>query len=181
MGKIIASLVIFIAGIITLVITFTGATVIFIAKLPSLYLSNMRTTWRGMITGFPEPAREFIKSWDIHGLRHNYHYISENSTRIKVAMMPVEEQAEFADQMTVQFHPKKAGKRKPFPVPFPIIHSPLDLWGEINMSAINTTSIGNMAWLALYHSDEDTRNKCKSKLLEVKEYFSQFQNTQNYE
>lgn len=92
--------------------------------------------------------------------------------------MPVEQQCDYVDAVTFQSFPKDTSKIKVRPAPIAIITGPvmpdMGMFYQINISSINTTGIGNLAWMSLYHPDEEQRQKATEKLNEIREYYKQF-------
>lgn len=135
---------------------------------------------RAYIICLPESYRRVLKMYDTFGLKHNSSYLQQTRVRNQVAVMPVEKQCEFVDIVTWSAFPRKPRKnrfvfrfapgmiRPPSYVPYiPIIMDDQ----PINMSAISTTAIGNLAWASLYHPDENQRTKATELLADIREYY----------
>jgi hypothetical protein len=60
-----------------------------------------------------------------------------------------------------------------------IIHGPNGLLEQllqnVDMTRINTTAIGNMAWIANFHTNEEVQRLALLRLKEIREYFGRFQ------
>ncbi len=139
-----------------------------------------------MLTMFPESVRQLLKLYDANGLRHHIAHLNDNMMRKRLACATIELQCEYVDVITRRAFPKNPEKQKPYipqyvplfglPVsvdtgfaPPPIIPGPVEQ--EMDMTKINTTSIGNIAWVSLYHPIEEHRDFSKQRLQEIREYF----------
>jgi hypothetical protein len=152
---------------------------IWILKLPYSLWKDLKTGYLAFLTACPEEIRRILKGFDNNGLRHNIQYINDIKVRNQVAVMPVEQQCDFVDIRThSSFYKDKPhpGNRQSLPIEIAGIEIQ-PLWKSvehINISSANTTAIGNLAWMSLYHWDEDFRKAATDKLNEIREYYKQF-------
>lgn len=141
------------------------------------FTKTLRDSYKTFLSLLPEEVRTILPGFDINGLRHNITYLNQVEVRNQVAVMPVEKQCEFVDEVTYKMYPKdrKTPGYNPMPETFPVVRqAEIEDFDDINFSAVNTTDIGNMAWLSLHHPVEEFRTKAAKTLLEIHEYFKQF-------
>ncbi len=139
---------------------------------------------RQMLVMLPQDARELLRLFDTNGLRHNSVYL--DTIRRKIIFWTTEEQAEFADFLTVSMINKKTYKNSSIAAISQKTNENLEgfFFEEINyicdnlngevFSNMNATSIGNLAYAGLYHNRQDVRGKCMIILVAAKEYFGSF-------
>lgn len=175
-----------IIALVSLISNIISCTVLYILKLPLPYFYSLWYSLSVMLTAFPQSVREFLKLYDANGLRHHVAHLKDNKVFRRVAVADIREQLNYVDRVTKTNYP-----RKPREVKKNIAYRPLSSLGgsvynittfpptgeallpaHIDMTQLNTTSIGNMAWMAIYHTDENHRNFYTEKLVDIKEYFS---------
>ncbi len=154
-------------------------TINWILKLPHFFWKNQKAGYLAFLTACPEEIRRILKGFDNNGLRHNIQYLNDTKVRNLVAVMPVEQQCDFVDIRTYRSFYKDMPQPEA-PQSFPIVITGIEIQplykslDHINISSANTTAIGNLAWMSLYHWDEDFRKVAIEKLNEIREYYKQF-------
>lgn len=97
------------------------------------------------------------KQFDGNGLRYDVKYLKKVFKR--VIFLPLEEQAQFVDKITYMMY--KDPLYKP------------DKLEPVHFGQLNTTSIGNLAFLACHHPDEEIKNYSINTLEMIKVYFKE--------
>lgn len=172
-------------GLIFALISFVSnlitGTIIYLLRIPLPYIHFMQHTFSIMLAAFPQSVREFLKLYDVNGLRHNISHLNDNTVRKKIAVANIDAQINYVDRVTKRMYPIRPGQRKQFSSGASTAYRNLYRQSasilplipyEIDMTQINTTAIGNLAWMSLYDPDETVRNFHKEKLQDIKDYFS---------
>mgnify|MGYP003402243785 CR=1 FL=1 len=109
----------------------------------------------GTINAFKKAAY----GYDDFGLRYSKHHLEMMFP--KILSIPIEEQSEYADFVTVTNVNKDwlMDNLRDFDI---------DTHG---IAMINTTSVGNVAYIALNCCDKEVRNNALKNLEKIKEYF----------
>lgn len=139
---------------------------IFLYKIPVIFFRFVQHDYNSFISILPQGARREIKVFDVHGLRHNLDYLNNGQVRISVALTDLAEQSEYADKPTVESIDKSI---------LTVNQWMSQLNENISFSNLNTTSIGNIAYLALHHTDESIKEIATDRLYQIEEYFKAFQ------
>lgn len=147
--------------------------------LPKTFIEMQRRGLKYFLVWLPEFIREDLKIFDVYGLRHNSHYLGLSTTRNKVAMMNVQQQCDYADQVTRNTFTKSGKMVEVAGVGGMFIEEPtIGIMSQqlegMNISGINTTGIGNLAWISQYYPDPIVKEMAIRKLQEIREYFSTF-------
>lgn len=136
--------------------------------LPLQFWKTQKGAFTGYITHLPQEFRQIIKAYDAYGLRHNRQYLNKPETRNMVASLPIEKQAEFVDLITVNSIDQLS---KGAMADDEIIVSSLN---SIDMTLINATSIGNIAYWALHCNNSKIRMASHIALDEIKNHLGKF-------
>lgn len=157
---------------VTAIINVAVCSLFFVISLPKRYLETLWKSIQLLLTIYPQSIREILKLYDCDGLRHNIHHLQDNAVRKKIALAEINLQCQYVDLVTRRMIPKaklpgfipntKVNGEPRQPVEYP----------QLDMTKVNTTVIGNLAWSSLYHWDEGFRNKCKEHLVDIRDYFS---------
>lgn len=136
----------------------------FILYLPQSYYLSQRTALRVYISFWPEELRQNLRMFDYNGLLHNFNYINDERIRNRVACLPIEQQSGYVDEIT--YNDCQEVKRRN-----DLSYLASFKFDNVNFSAINTTALGNLAYLGLNHPNQYVRDQVKAKLEEIRDYY----------
>ena len=146
--------------IIALCIGFALSIVTFFVYFMWIYLyMRLQRSWLTYWIYQPEFVRKAFPVFDINGLRHNTKYL--DTIKTKIVFWSVEEQAKYVDWVVYDAVKNNVTFFRP------------DLIDEkdLDFNLFNATSVGNMAYVSLYHKDEEERLSAKAKLHSIKDHY----------
>lgn len=142
-------------------------TIYFIVAIPVSFVKSQIMGFRSFLIQQPEEIRKLLKVYDTNGLLHNARYLSLETTRNYVASLPVSKQIDFADFVTS----KSVRKKRPYKDVSFDYDSLIYSLKELDMTMVNATSIGNLAFLATYCDNEDLKLTAADTLEYIRGYF----------
>ena len=154
--------------IVFLIIAQVLAVLHWIILLPYDFYKAQESCFIGFITNIPQKIRQYIKVYDSNGLRHNLQYLNKPETRNMVALLPVEKQVEFHDLKTKKFIYQLSNGAY---VDTEVVVNQMN---NVDMTMLNATDIGNLAYWALYSNNTKIRMAAHIALDDIKEHFGKF-------
>lgn len=142
------------------VILIISDTVLFIVQLPITFFKYLKSEYQDFICKAPQWVRQGINVYCQHGLKHNIEWL-KNLNIAEVLALDIDKMAAFADQNCVEGVDK--------------VHIMGDLPGPADYKNtainINATGIGNLAFVALNHSDAKTGQKAFETINYLKNFY----------
>ena len=154
--------------IVFLIIAQVLAVLHWIILLPYDFYKAQEACFTGFITNIPQEIRQYVKVYDSNGLRHNLQYLNKPETRNMVALLPVEKQAEYHNLDTKNFIYELSNGAYIDP------QMVVNQMNSIDMTTLNATDIGNLAYWAIYCDNFKIRMAAGEALHEIKEHFGKF-------
>jgi len=112
----------------------------------------------GFLTNVPEFIRQAWPAFDANGLLHHITHLE--AVKNKIPFWDLNKQAEYVDVIT--YADVKKGH---------FIDISIKEFEKININSISTTSIGNIAFIALYYNNADTRANALLLLREIRQHY----------
>lgn len=135
---------------------------------------NLKVAWMQLWVGVPELVRVELPTFDSNGLLHNINYLN-SINRTELIMQPLSELEKYVDincynHTRSKINPEDTQSQLEFYrkmyIDSPEVGSMFNSW--------NATDIGNLAYTAQHHPDNELRELCKKILEQAREHFNSF-------